>query len=158
VLTTLIIPGQQCSLFMRMRLVLVVEDSETEAELLEEGLRDAIPRGAVVAIRSTSEAERYLFSESGELSPAPSLLVIDTSHPGAPVEVLLRRVRADYRTKTIPVVMLSERLGDLEVQDLYRSGANSCLDRPLDSDQFVSMVSAAARYWLGLNLSVPAHR
>lgn len=143
-----------------MRTVLVVEDSEPEARVLERALRDTIARSTIVLVRSTTDAEHYLFSDASfnGLRTRPDLVVLDVKVPLAGGLDLLKKVRSDARTKAIPVLMMSGELGDQDVQELYRSGANSYLDKPVDSQEFVMMVSTAAHYWLGLNMSVPAGR
>jgi two-component system response regulator len=141
---------------MRLQTVLVVEDSEVEARMLERGLVGASLRNAVIVATTTTDAEQYLFTDStlaGGNRPNPDLVVLDVKVPPAGGLALLQRMRADTRTKRIPVVMMSGALRDEDVQDLYNSGANSFLDKPVDFQEFISLIGSAARYWLGLNLN-----
>lgn len=141
---------------MVLRTVLLVEDSLDEAQMLERALRSTISRSSVVHVTSTSDAESYLFAGDGASAKSKSfvdLVVLDVKVPPSGGLDLLRKVRANGNTRRIPVVMLSAQMPDEDVQDLYRSGVNSYLDKPIDADEFTSMVIAAARYWLSLNMS-----
>ncbi|MFI5384747.1 MAG: response regulator [Fimbriimonadales bacterium] len=146
---------------MVWRTVLVVEDGEIDAKLLERALADKISRSAVVLVNTTTDAERYLFADgpgAGTRKGPPDLVVLNVKAPPSGGLDLLKKVRSDSRTRAIPVLAMSQELQDQDVRDLYRSGANSYMDRPVDFQEFVSMVSAAAHYWLGLNLSAPGTR
>src|SRR5689334_19045052 len=102
---------------MAQRTVLVVEDSEVEAQMLERGLRNAISRSAVVLVNTTTEAEKYLFLDDGK-RPNPDLVVLDVRIPPAGGMGLLKKLRSNARTRTIPVVMMSSHMADPDVEDL----------------------------------------
>src|SRR5205085_1300387 len=99
------------------RTVLLIEDSEAEAQMLERGLRASVARGSIVIVSNTSEAEHYLFDEGLTLNlarPAPDLVVLDLSvSTGGGLE-FIKRVRANARTRAIPVLMISDEMGDQE--------------------------------------------
>lgn len=147
--------GNNNRCLMALRTVLLVEDSELEATMLAQGLSGAIPRSSVVHCATTTEAETYLF---GDPTPAlrlnPDLVVLDVKVPPAGGDGLLVKMREHELTKSVPVVMMSSDMADGEVQKLYELGANSYLDKPVDYHEFLRLVGAAARYWLGLNLNV----
>jgi two-component system response regulator len=71
---------------------------------------------------------------------------------------VLRRVRADERTKLLPVVMLTSSLEDVDVVKCYASGANSYVRKPVDFDQFMGAVQQLGLYWLVLNNPPPETR
>src|SRR4051812_36408737 len=128
---------------MAMRTVLVVEDSKAEAEMLERGLRSALVRSAVVLVNTTTEAEAYLFSETdaaGSKASNPDLVMLDVKIPPEGGVELLRKLRSNAKTQSIPVVMMSGQLRDQDVQYLYQSGANSYLDKPVDFQEFISLI------------------
>lgn len=135
--------------------VLVVEDSEAEALILERGLRSAMPQGTIVHCATTTEAEDFLFHQptSSYSKTHPDLVVLDVRVPPSGGMNLLEKLRQDDKTRSIPVVMMSSHMGDEAVQDLYRHGANSYLDKPVDFNEFISLITSAARYWLSLNLN-----
>jgi two-component system response regulator len=136
--------------------VLVVEDSEMEALMLERGLRQAIPRTTIVHCATTTEAEDYLFASlttDTRSRQNPDLVVLDVRVPPAGGMNLLLRLRSDARTRGIPVVMMSSHMGDDDVNRLYHGGANSYLDKPVDFNEYVALIANAARYWLGLNMN-----
>jgi CheY-like chemotaxis protein len=144
---------------MALRRVLLVEDSEVDALMLERGLREAVPRSAIVHCCTTTEAEQILFPEPRPTFHSnPDLVVLDVRVPPAGGVSLLEKVRNHDSTKSIPVLMMSSDIGDLDVQDLYDLGANSYLDKPLEYSEFCRIVTAAARYWLNLNLNVKQGR
>lgn len=141
---------------MATRTVLVVDSSEVEAQIVERSLRDSGSRIGIVLARTTLEAEMYLHSESLQAAaekPTPDLILIDVNIPPIGGLELLKRIKSDNRTRWIPIVMMSERIGESDVQALYRAGANSYLDKPSDMRQFNAMISTTARYWLSINLN-----
>lgn len=143
---------------MSTRTVLLVEDSEAEAQMLERGLRSSDKTSTVVRVTTTTEAEVYISARTQTMDcrrVLPDLVVIDVKVPPAGGLAFLKMLRSDERTRGIPVLMMSGQLHDCDVQDLYRSGANSYIDMPLDGQEFVALVTAAAKYWLNLNLSAP---
>ncbi len=135
------------------RTVLVIEDSEVEAQMLERGLRGSGSARHVVCVNTTTAAEGYIFAGSGRLGSIPDLVVLDVKVPPSGGLAFLKMLRSDERTRSIPVLMMSGEMGDQDLGDLYRFGANSFLDKPVDGQEFVSLVTAAANYWLTLNLS-----
>jgi CheY-like chemotaxis protein len=142
----------------KRRTVLIVEDSESDAQMLERGLQSSVATHAVVIVDTTDAAEDYVFHDAawaGGTRPNPDLIVLDVRIPPGGGVDFLDKIRSDVRTRTLPVVMVCGELRDQDVQDLYKHGVNSYLDKPLDSSEFSRLVGAAARYWLKLNLSVP---
>jgi two-component system, response regulator len=141
--------------------VLVIEDCELEAKMLERGLVATFSRTEIIHTQSTTQAEKYLFSDAelaGGDQPNPHIIFLDVRIPPAGGIALLQRLKADSRTKAIPVIMLSSQMRQEDVQDLYLAGANSFLDKPVDFQDFVDLVANAARYWLDLNLSAGPRR
>ncbi len=141
---------------MSTRTVLVIEDSESQAETLERGLRASMARSTVILVQNSEDAELTLFS-GNDRALTPDLVVVDLPADSRGVD-LVKRVRADSRTKSVPVVTLSGDMDDRSIQDLYRSGANSYLDKPVDVQELVNVIATATRYWLGLNMSAPTAR
>lgn len=126
--------------------------------MLERGLQGSDKASTVVCVSTTTEAEVYISSRTqttGYGRVLPDLVVIDVKVPPSGGLALLKMLRSDERTRAIPVLMLSGQLLDGDVQDLYHCGANSYLDKPRDGQEFADMVTAAANYWLSLNLSAP---
>jgi two-component system response regulator len=144
---------------MALRRVLLVEDSEVDALMLERGLREAVPRSMVVHCGTTHEAEEVLFPHpQPPLHSNPDLVVLDVRVPPSGGVSLLEKVRSNQSTKSIPVLMMSSDIPEDEIQALYNLGANSYLEKPLDYAEFCKIVTAAARYWLSLNLNVKQGR
>ncbi len=121
------------------RTVLVVEDGEIDSESLT-------PEHAALAVvvASSDDAECYVFNED---TPGPDLVMLGAERVG-----LLIKLRADDRTRSIPVVVLTDTISEGEIDSLYRYGANSCLARPANGEEMTDLVATAIHYWLDLNL------
>ena len=136
---------------MVRKTVLVVEKDEPQARMLEAALKRPGADGSVIVVSSPDEAALYLHHRR-ELGAVPALLLLDLgAHEGG--LDLLRSIKSHERTKGIPVVMLSNDNEEIDVRELYRSGANSYLEKPRDANDLADLISAAADYWLGLNLA-----
>jgi two-component system response regulator len=81
----------------------------------------------------------------------PDLVLLDLKLPLVDGLEILRRIRAEARTATIPVVVLTTSLEEHDLREAYRRGANSYLRKPVDFTQFVAMMRDALHYWLELN-------
>ncbi|MEV0131975.1 response regulator [Dactylosporangium sp. NPDC050688] len=131
--------------------VLLVEDNPDDLELA----RLAFERGrfarSVDVARDGAEALDYLFGP-GAADP-PQVVLLDIKLPLVDGIDVLRRVKADRRTRHIPVVMLTSSAQDRDLHACYELGANSYIVKPVDMEQFMSAVNSIGGYWLGLNLT-----
>ncbi len=131
--------------------VLLVEDNPDDLELA----RLAFERGrfarSVDVARDGAEALDHLFGP-GAADP-PQVVLLDIKLPLVDGIDVLRRVKADPRTRHIPVVMLTSSAQDRDLHACYELGANSYIVKPVDMEQFMSAVNSIGRYWLGLNLT-----
>jgi CheY-like chemotaxis protein len=138
---------------MERPFVLLVDDNPDDVALLRRVFARAAVLGSeeIVVARDGVEALDFLFAERS----LPRVVLLDLKMPRVDGLEVLRRVRADERTKLVPVVVLTS---SDEAQDLlqsYRLGANSYIRKPEDSAQFSEAVTALGRYWFRLN-RVPA--
>jgi two-component system response regulator len=135
-----------------MNRVLLVEDNPDDLELA----RLAFTRGsfpsAVEVARDGAEALDYLFAGGGTTDP-PQVVLLDIKLPLIDGIDVLRRVKADRRTRHIPVVMLTSSALDRDLYACYELGANSFIVKPVDMEQFMAAVDNIGLYWLGLNLT-----
>jgi two-component system response regulator len=136
-------------------IILLVEDNDDDVELaLRAFNKSGIPNEIVVA----SDGERaldYLFATGAHCGrdPAamPQVVLLDLKLPGMNGLEVLRRLRADERTKLLPVVVLTTSNEQQDVIGSYCLGANSYVRKPVDFAQFVEAARQLGLYWLGLN-------
>jgi two-component system, response regulator len=140
---------------MGSNIILVVEDSADDAELTSRALRRSNVLNDIVVLRDGVEALDYLLGKRGEVAQKPNgppaLIVLDLHMPKIGGLALLRRLRAEERTRRIPVVILSGSSNERDVVSSHDLGANRFIGKPLDVAQF-----AAAARQLGLHRLVAA--
>jgi two-component system, response regulator len=135
-------------------IILLVEDETFTAELTMALLRKAEGVAIeVVLARDGMEAIDYLFNPELEASDMPGLVLLDAGMPRMDGFEVLRRMRADERTRFVPVVMLSSSIRAEDVRMAYRLGANGYLDKMSHGAPWHEMVQTAARYWLRMNVT-----
>lgn len=141
------------------RIILLVEDNPRDEELTLRALHKSHVLNPVVVARDGVEALDYLFARGAHAGrdPAalPQVVLLDLKLPRVDGLEVLRALRADPRTRMVPVVVLTS---SLEEQDLIRSyslGANSYVRKPVDFAQFMEAVRQLGLYWLVLNATPP---
>lgn len=144
------------------RPILLVEDNpDDEALTLRAFTKNRISNPVVVA-RDGVEALDYLFgtgTHAGrDLSVMPSVVLLDLKLPRIDGLEVLRRVRADERTKLMPVVILTTSKEQQDIFEGYTLGANSYIRKPVDFEKFIQAVGQLGLYWLVLNEPVDIAR
>jgi len=142
--------------------ILLVEDNPDDEALTLRALeKNNILNGVVVA-HDGVEALDYLFREgsySGRDSSAmPEVILLDLKLPKIDGLEVLRRIRADRRTKLLPVVILTSSKEERDMIESYSLGANSYIRKPVDFVQFGQAVQQLGLYWLVLNVAPPKVR
>ena len=146
---------------MEAPFVLLVEDNADDVTLmLRIFARTGVPGdNRVVVTRDGVQALDFLFPAGGDADPAahplPRVIFLDLKMPRLDGLEVLRRVRADPRTRFLPVVMLTSSDEARDVIQSYQLGANSYIRKPEDSTQFSETVGALGRYWFHLNRVAP---
>lgn len=140
-------------------LLMLVEDNPDDEELtLLAFEQNKIPSELVVA-HDGVEALDYLFGTgiyaNRDLSVMPALILLDLQLPRINGLEVLQRLRADNRTKLIPVVVLTTSNEQQDLISSYSLGCNSYIRKPVDYDQFVRVVQQLGMYWLLLNEPPP---
>jgi CheY-like chemotaxis protein len=135
--------------------LLLVEDDPNDLELALRALRRNRTASRVVVARDGLEALDYVLAE-GQFAgrdPAeqPRAILLDVRLPRMSGVEVLRRLKADPRTRGIPVVMLTSSSEDSDLQLCYARGANSYIVKPVDLDAFTETVDRLGAYWLVLN-------
>jgi CheY-like chemotaxis protein len=135
--------------------VLLVEDNSTDAELAIRALKKSILGNKLVWVKDGAEALDFIFGTGANrerhMAKGPDLILLDLHLPKVDGIEVLRRVKADERTKTIPVVVLTSSKEDRDVSESYLLGANSYIGKPVEYDKFVELVSRLGLYWLLVN-------
>ena len=144
---------------MQNRLILLVEDNPDDATLARMALRKvALPVELVVA-RDGAEALDYLFCTGpyADRNPniMPGLVLLDLKLPRMNGLEVLRRIRADRRTCSLPVVIMTMSRAERDLAESYRLGVNSYIRKPVDFNRFSEAMQLIAAYWLTLNESPP---
>jgi len=141
--------------------ILLVEDNPCDEELTLLALRKSNIMNEVVVARDGEEALEYLFGHEslppGEhlADPSPAVILLDLKLPKLGGLEVLRAIRADARTRHIPVVILTSSQQDRDVADGYAMGANSFICKPVDFEKFTEAVGSMGLYWVLLNETAP---
>jgi two-component system response regulator len=134
--------------------ILLVEDNPADAELTMDALRDSGLVNNVQRVKDGAEALDVLF-KNGADSAAEShrlrLVLLDLRLPRVDGLEVLRALRADERTKRLPVVVLTSSHEEIDLTRAYDLGANSYLVKPVDSEAFMHAVRELGLYWMLLN-------
>jgi CheY-like chemotaxis protein len=129
--------------------ILLVEDNPNDAELTLRALRKSDVGARLAIARDGAEALEYLFSNR----PRPKVVFLDLKLPKIDGIEVLRRVRADERTHSIPVVVLTSSQEERDISECYKLGVNSYVVKPVEFDKFYRAVGDLGTYWLVLNKS-----
>ena len=137
--------------------ILLVEDNPDDEALTLRALQHHNIANDVVVARDGVEALDYLFSR-GEYAnknedDLPQVVLLDLKLPKLDGLEVLKAMRADDRTKALPVVVLTSSNEEKDIIDSYNLGANSYVRKPVDFVQFIAAVKQLGMYWLVLNQS-----
>jgi len=141
------------------RLILLVEDNDDDVELTLRALRRNRVANRVDVVRDGAEALEYLFSTGSyagrDVRDTPNLVLLDLKLPKVGGLEVLERLRADARTRRLPVVILTSSNVESDLARSYDLGANSYIRKPVDFTQFMEAVNQLGLYWLVLNETPP---
>jgi two-component system response regulator len=147
---------------MNGKVILLVEDNPDDEALTLRALRKNNIKNEVVVARDGAEALEYLFAagaHSGrDVRDPPQVILLDLKLPKVDGLEVLRRLRADERTRLFPVVILTSSKEERDVIESYHLGANSYIRKPVDFVQFTAAVQQLGLYWLLLNECPPPGR
>jgi CheY-like chemotaxis protein len=144
------------------KVILLVEDNPDDVELTLRSLRGHHVANEVLVARDGVEALDYLFGEGvagqQEAHELPALILLDLKLPRVDGLEVLQRVRADERTRLLPVVILTSSREEADIVRSYGLGANSYVRKPVDFNEFNETVKQLGIYWLLVNEAPPAGR
>ncbi len=141
--------------------ILLVEDNPDDEALTLRALKHNKIKNEVIVARDGVEALDYLFrtgSHSACDDDAPLVILLDLKLPRLDGLQVLQRLRADERTRLLPVVVLTSSNEERDLVESYSLGANSYVRKPVDFAQFTEAVRQLGLYWLILNECPPSRR
>ncbi len=137
--------------------VLLVEDNMSDAEMTIRALKKNNLANKLEHVKDGAEALDFLFATgkySGRsVENTPKVILLDLKMPKVNGMEVLQKIRADERTKKIPVVVLTSSSEDPDIQECYRLGANSYVVKPVQFDKFIKAIADIGLYWLLINQS-----
>jgi two-component system response regulator len=134
--------------------ILLVEDNPDDEFLALRALRKNNVANEVIVAHDGLEALEYLFAEgaqAGREPLVPEVILLDLKLPKVDGLEVLRRIRADERTRRIPTVILTTSGETVDIEASYDNGCNSYIRKPVDFEQFMDAVRQLGLYWLVLN-------
>ncbi|HUB07204.1 MAG TPA: response regulator [Myxococcales bacterium] len=143
----------------RTGIILLVEDNPDDVELTLRAFDKSKLANEIVVVHDGEEALDYLFATGAhagrDAGAAPEVVLLDIKLPKIDGLAVLRRIRADARTRRLPVVVLTSSNEEQDIVSSYDLGANSFVRKPVDFTQFVEAARHLGLYWLVLNESPP---
>ena len=135
--------------------ILLVEDNPQDLELTRRALRKGNLTNDIHVARDGAEALEFLFCEGAytarKIEDGPKLILLDLKLPKVDGLEVLKRVKSDPRTKSIPVVVLTSSKEQNDVVESYQLGVNSYIVKPVNFEGFSAAVLEVGMYWLLLN-------
>lgn len=143
----------------RSRCILLVEDNSDDAALTVSALRAHRIANQIVHAKDGAEARDFLFGigehAGRDVCNVPDLVLLDLRIPKIDGMDVLRRIRADDRTKLIPVVVLTSSAYEDDLIASYDEGANSYIRKPVNFESFVDAIDKVCMYWMLVNEPPP---
>lgn len=137
--------------------MLLVEDNLQDAELTIRALKKRNLANHVIHVADGQAALDFLFGSGDyagrDVQHQPQVVFLDLKLPKLNGLEVLRRMRADERTRRVPVVMLTSSQEDQDVREAYRLGVNSYIVKPVDFESFREVVIHMGSYWMALNIT-----
>jgi two-component system, response regulator len=137
--------------------ILLVEDNPNDAELTMRALKKNHVANHVSLVTDGEEALDFIFARGAfrgrEVGNTPKVILLDLKLPKVDGMEVLKAIKADPRTKCIPVVVLTSSKEERDIVETYELGVNSYIVKPVDFDKFFEAVGRLGMYWLLLNQS-----
>jgi CheY-like chemotaxis protein len=142
-----------------MKTILLVEDNPTDEKLTVRAFQKSGIANEVFVVRDGAEALDYVFGTGahGGRSPAelPSVILLDLKLPRIEGLEVLRRIRADARTRLVPIVVLTSSKEEEDIARSYELGANAYVRKPVEFAEFLEAARTLGLFWLLLNEPPP---
>lgn len=142
----------------KCRVILLAEDNPDDVSLTKRALLKAKVLNELAVVSNGQEALDYLFGDGAYADPKlpyPCLVLLDLNMPKIGGLEVLKRLRADERTRLIPTVILTTSREERDLVEGYSLGANSYIRKPVDFAQFAKVIEQVGLYWLVFNEAPP---
>jgi len=140
--------------------ILLVEDNPQDVEMTLRAFRKRNLTNKVHVVNDGEEALEYIFANGSyahrDIRHQPRIILLDLKLPKVDGLEVLRQVKSDERTRTIPVVVLTSSREEQDVVESYKLGVNSYIVKPVDFDKFLDSVGELGLYWMLLNEPPPS--
>lgn len=140
---------------MKDKVILLVEDNSDDELLTLRALKNNNISNEVIVARDGQQVLDYFFGEGASSRTVPAVMLLDLKLPKVDGLEVLRRIRADERTRMQPVVILTSSKEEQDLLTSYLLGANSYIRKPVDFNQFMEAIRQLGLYWLVLNEPPP---
>ncbi|MEX0779202.1 MAG: response regulator [Balneolales bacterium] len=135
--------------------ILLVEDNMSDAELAMRALKKKNLSNQLIHLKDGEEALEFIFAKGKfsdrDITKTPKMILLDLKMPRIDGIEVLRRIKEDERTKTIPVIVLTSSNEDPDIKRCYELGANSYIVKPVEFDGFLNSVTEVGLYWMLIN-------
>jgi two-component system response regulator len=134
--------------------ILLVEDNASDAELAMRALRKGKLVNSITWVKDGAEALEFIFRDgayAGRPDHNPRLILLDLKLPKVDGLEVLKRIKEDERTRTIPVVIVTSSAEGRDIAESYKLGVNSYVVKPVEFEQFSETVAKAGFYWMLVN-------
>ncbi len=130
--------------------ILLVEDNPGDARLAVEALKEGETQSRMHVVQDGVEAMRFLRREASYVdAPRPSIILLDLNLPRKDGREVLSEVKADPDLRRIPVVVLSTSQAEQDIMKSYDLHANCFISKPVDLDQFITVIRSIEQFWCG---------
>lgn len=131
--------------------ILLVEDNPDDAEMTIRALRKNNLANRLHHVTDGAAALDFLFGADSRTGTSPRMVILDLKLPKIDGMEVLRRIKGDERTRTMPVVILTSSREEKDIVEGYKLGVNSYVQKPVQFDEFVQAVAHLGLYWMVLN-------
>jgi len=138
--------------------LLLVEDSEADARLIKEVMKDQNVAVDISVVRDGEEAMSYLYKQDGyENASRPDLIILDLNMPKKDGREVLAELKANGDLQSIPVLILTTSNSDEDILKSYKLNASCYITKPMDLDKFTDIVKSLDQFWFA-NVRFPLRR
>ena len=141
------------------KVILLIEDNASDVELTRRAFSKSRIGNDLAVVEDGEEAVQYLWATGAyagrDAADLPALVLLDVNLPKLSGIEVLRRIRADVRTRRLPVVILTSSREEQDIAAGYDLGVNSYIRKPVDFKQFAQCIEQLGLYWLILNEPPP---
>ena len=135
--------------------ILIVEDNKNDVEMTLRALKKKNLVNSIHVINDGAEALEFIFAtgiyKDRDINQHPKIILLDLNLPKVNGLEILKKIKSNEQTKSIPVVILTSSNEETDIIESYKTGANSYIVKPVNFENFAKSVSEVGMYWLLLN-------